>query len=233
MAEDGELVQLYVYDLSGGIARTLSRSLLGQQVDGVWHTAVVVGGVEHFFGGGINVAPAGTTPFGRPVEIVELGRTFLPADVRDALLADLAERYTPESYSLLSFNCNTFSDELAQLLTGARVPAHITGLPQAVLATPFGQMLRPTLAGLEAQLRGMRQTAVAPAAPPAAPPAAAPRAAAPPSEAPAAGEPAAAAPHVAAPAVEAAEHELDAALAETMLSDLDHQLEELDVKEGR
>ena len=36
--------------------------------------------------------------------------------------------YSPaESYSLLSNNCNNFSDELAQLLCGHSIPQHITG----------------------------------------------------------------------------------------------------------
>lgn len=179
--EGSALVQLYVYDLSGGMARTLSPALLGQQIDGVWHTSIVLRGQEYFFGGGINVASAGATPFGRPLEVVDLGRTQLPGDVVEALLIDLSERYTPESYSLLDNNCNNFSDELAQLLTGARVPPHITGLPAAVLATPFGMMLRPLLSGLETQMRGMRQNAVAPqpAAVPPAPPAAGPATAGP------------------------------------------------------
>lgn len=33
----------------------------------------------------------------------------------------------PESYSLLSNNCNNFSDELAELLCGRGIPQHITG----------------------------------------------------------------------------------------------------------
>lgn len=108
------------------------------------------------------MAPAGSTPFGAPVQVVDLGATQLPPDVRDTLLVDLSERYTPESYSLLNNNCNNFSDELAQLLTGRGIPPHITGLPQAVLATPFGQMLRPMLTGLEAQMRSMRSQAFVP-----------------------------------------------------------------------
>jgi hypothetical protein len=47
--------------------------------------------------------------------------------VRSELLADLSERYTPEAYSLFHNNCNTFSNELAELLCGRGVPAHITG----------------------------------------------------------------------------------------------------------
>lgn len=255
-------MQLYVYDLSGGLARSLSVPLLGQQIDGVWHTSVVVSGLEHYFGGGINVAPAGTTPFGQPVQVVDLGRTLLPQDVREALLVDLSERYTPESYSLFDFNCNNFSDELAQLLTGNGIPGHITGLPATVLASPFGQMLRPMLSGLEAQMRAMRQQAYSPhtfdgeastsqeasvdGPSPAAAPAEEPLSAVPSSPpqtqpqlsagrasaAGAAGELGSNGVHEG-PAIVAAERELEAAVAEAAAAELDLTLTELDLKEGR
>lgn len=65
-------------------------------------------------------------PFGRRSE------TEIPAEMRDELLADLSERFRPEDYRLLSHNCNTFSNEFAQLLCGVGIPAHITGLPDEV-----------------------------------------------------------------------------------------------------
>lgn len=43
------------------------------QLEAIYHTSIVVAGVEHFFGGGINVAAAGTTPFGRPIQVLDLG----------------------------------------------------------------------------------------------------------------------------------------------------------------
>lgn len=156
MEEIGELVQLYIYDLSAGLARSLSPSLLGMQIDGIWHTSIVVGGLEYYFGGGINVGRPGETPFGSPVEILDLGNTQIPSDVRESLLIDLSPRFSPEAYSLFDHNCNTFSDEFAQLLTGKGIPSHITSLPRDVLGTPFGQMLRPLLGGMEEQLRSMR-----------------------------------------------------------------------------
>ena len=65
-------VKLYVYDLSNGMARQLSRQLVGRQIDGIWyvrnalnasaeltkllkcrHTSVVVFNLEFFYGQGI------------------------------------------------------------------------------------------------------------------------------------------------------------------------------------
>lgn len=42
MAEDGSPVKLYVYDLSNGMARAMSASLIGTHIDGIWHTSIVV-----------------------------------------------------------------------------------------------------------------------------------------------------------------------------------------------
>lgn len=162
MSETPCKVDLYVYDLSGGLARSMSQSLLGEQIDGVWHTSVVLRGVEYYFGGGINVQVAGTTQFGSPVEILPIGETFLDEATIEHLLYDLSSRYTPESYRLLEFNCNNFSDELCQLLTGKSIPPHITGLPGAVLSTPFGQMIKPLLYNIEQQMKSMRQYSINP-----------------------------------------------------------------------
>lgn len=155
-------VQLYVYDLSGGVARALSPSLLGIQIDAIFHSSICLKGIEHYYGGGINVAPAGTTPFGHPIQVIDLGHTFLEEEIIEGLLVELSSKFTPEAYSLFSNNCNTFSNELSQLLTGNTIPEHITGLPETVLSTPFGQMLRPMLAGLENQMKNMRSQAFTP-----------------------------------------------------------------------
>lgn len=48
-------VELYVYDLSNGLARQMSLQLTGKQLDGIWHTSVVVFGMEVFYGQGISI----------------------------------------------------------------------------------------------------------------------------------------------------------------------------------
>lgn len=50
-----------------------ARALLVWQIEAIYHTSIVVGGMEHYFGGGINVARAGSTPFGQPMEVLDLG----------------------------------------------------------------------------------------------------------------------------------------------------------------
>ncbi|KAL7753535.1 hypothetical protein RI367_001310 [Sorochytrium milnesiophthora] len=140
-----ERVVLYVYDLSQGMARLMSRNLTGRQIDGIWHTSVVVYGREWYFGQGVFNSAPGVTHYGRPVEQIEMGQTSIPKDVYREFLNDIRPRYTAAHYHLLNHNCNTFSNEVCQFLVGKTIPGHITGLPADFLNTPFGQMLRPTI----------------------------------------------------------------------------------------
>ena len=78
MGEGGHQVTLHLYDLSQGMARAMSPALLGRQIDGVWHTGIVVHGQEYYFGGGIQVGYPGGTHFGRPMQVIPMGETHIP-----------------------------------------------------------------------------------------------------------------------------------------------------------
>ncbi|KAJ1970227.1 hypothetical protein IWQ62_000054 [Dispira parvispora] len=149
MSESSHPVQLYVYDLSQGMARSLSPQLVGRVIEGIWHTSVVAFGIEFFYGQGIQrVSPPGTTHHGRPLRQLSLGSTQVPPDVLDAFLTSLSQqRYTAERYHILDHNCNHFSAEVTQFLTGQDIPAYIRDLPQEFMSTPLGQSLLPLLEG--------------------------------------------------------------------------------------
>lgn len=147
-------MQLYVYDLSRGLARQMSQQFLGTHIDAVYHTSIVLDGIEYYYASGIQTCRAGTTHHGKPMEVVKLGRTDLPLDVILEYLESLKEIYTPESYDLFAHNCNNFSNDFSMFLVGKGIPDHITSLPQTVLNTPFGQMLKPQI---EAAMRPITQ----------------------------------------------------------------------------
>ncbi len=46
------LANMVFADLTNGLASVLGPMLLGQPVEGAWHTSIVVGNKEYFFGGG-------------------------------------------------------------------------------------------------------------------------------------------------------------------------------------
>lgn len=51
------------------------------QIEAIYHTSIVVGGVEIYYGGGIQEAVPGRTPYGRPIQVLDLGCAALPAPV--------------------------------------------------------------------------------------------------------------------------------------------------------
>ncbi|KAI9115935.1 hypothetical protein K1719_012865 [Acacia pycnantha] len=153
MAEEGHRVALNVYDLSQGLARQLSSTFLGKSIEAVWHTGIVVYGNEYYFGGGIQYSPAGSTPYGTPLRVVELGVTHVPKDVFETYLDEISPRYTAETYNLLTHNCNNFSNEIAQFLVGTSIPDYILQLPNEVMSSPMGHLILPMIQNLETTLR--------------------------------------------------------------------------------
>ncbi|KAG7014502.1 Desumoylating isopeptidase 1 [Cucurbita argyrosperma subsp. argyrosperma] len=153
MAEEGHKVTLNVYDLSQGLARQLSTAFLGRPIEAIWHTGIVVYGNEYYFGGGIQHDPAGRTPYGKPMRSIDLGTTHIPKDVFEIYLQDISPRYTAETYSLLSHNCNNFSNEVAQFLVGATIPDYILDLPNIVMSSPMGALILPMIQNLETTLK--------------------------------------------------------------------------------
>jgi hypothetical protein len=99
-------VQLYVYDLSNGLARQISLALLGTQIDAVYHTSIVMEGLEYVYDGGIKIIKPGQS-LGPPLQVLDMGTTDLPMDVIDEYIESLKEIYTMEviySQALLGSN---------------------------------------------------------------------------------------------------------------------------------
>ncbi|XP_069358575.1 uncharacterized protein [Maniola hyperantus] len=146
-SEEGVPVDLYIYDLTNGLASLLSPSILGRQVEGVWHTAVVVFEREYFYGGaGVTSCAPGSTQLGAPHRVERLGATFVPFPVFNEYIQGLATTtYTGEAYRLLEHNCNHFSDEVAQFVCGARIPKHILAQPERDLPPPLRLALQAML----------------------------------------------------------------------------------------
>ncbi|KAL2865103.1 bifunctional C97 family peptidase/thioredoxin family protein [Aspergillus lucknowensis] len=147
-------VELYVYDLSQGLARMYSLALTGTQMDAIYHTSLVFNNIEYYFGHGIQTARPGSTHHGQPIERIHMGKSELPFEVIEEYLQSLSSIYTPESYDLFLHNCNNFTQDLAMFLLGKSIPGHIRNLPQTFLSTPLGQMLKPQIEGA---LRGVTQ----------------------------------------------------------------------------
>lgn len=138
-------VHLLVYDLSQGLARQMSMGMLGFQLDAIFHTSIEIDGLEWVYDGNVVAITPGTSHLGQPLQRIHLGKTQLPMDVIQQYLESLREIYTVQAYNLWKHNCNNFSNDFATFLLGTGIPDHILNMPDAVLESPFGRMLMPTL----------------------------------------------------------------------------------------
>ncbi|KXX79032.1 Desumoylating isopeptidase 1 [Madurella mycetomatis] len=147
-------VYLLIYDLSRGLARQMSTTLLGFQLDAIYHTSIRLNGMEYVYDGDVVAIIPGSSHLGQPLQELHLGKTQLPMDVIAEYLDSLREIYTVEAYDLWRHNCNNFSNDFAMFLLGKGIPSYITNMPQTVLDSPFGQMLMPVL---NQQIRANKQ----------------------------------------------------------------------------
>lgn len=138
-------VHLLVYDLSQGLARQMSMGLLGFQLDAIYHTSIELDGLEYVYDGNVVAITPGSSHLGRPLQRLHLGKTDLPMEVIQPYLESLREIYTVQAYDLWKHNCNNFSNDFATFLLGKGIPDHILHMPDAVLQSPMGRMLMPTL----------------------------------------------------------------------------------------
>ncbi|KAI9763295.1 MAG: hypothetical protein M1840_000777 [Geoglossum simile] len=199
-------VQLYVYDLSRGLARQMSAALLGTHIDAVYHTSIVFDGLEYLYGHGIQTCIPGSSHHGRPMEVVTLGKTSLPKDIIWEYLESLKEIYAAETYDLFLHNCNNFTNDFSMFLVGRGIPGHITSLPQTFLNSPLGALLKPTLEN------AMRPITQAPLTPPAVSRAPQAKASAAASASAVTAEPSSSAPHTGAVHIASSLRELDTLL---------------------
>ena len=139
-----------------GMARTMSQGVLGKQIEGVWHTGVVVYGLEYFYGGGIQKCPPQQVvdTFGlRPVQQIELGTTEIDQETFHEFLQTIESKYTMDTYDLFTNNCNSFTDEVSTFLTAKGIPKHIIDLPNEVLRSPMGQTFAPMIQAMNQRMQ--------------------------------------------------------------------------------
>lgn len=92
---------------------------------------------------------------GPPDSVVDVGSTEVTEELFQEYLSSLGESlFRREAYNIFENNCNTFTNEVAQFLTGRKIPSYITDLPSEILSTPFGQALRPFLDPIQIQPHG-------------------------------------------------------------------------------
>ena len=133
-------VELYVYDLSKGLCRVLSPFIFGQSVAQIIHTSVVVHNREYFFSSrGIIACVPGTSVLGVPDSIVAYGvHPVQHQDVKDWIAQGRVTTFAPSNYSLLDFNCVTFTEFFLFHFIRADIPDFIKYQVRNIANTPLG-----------------------------------------------------------------------------------------------
>ena len=152
MNQQNNRVVLYLYDLSNGMARQLSPALLQRQIDGIWHTGITVFCREYYYGGGICSSPPKMTPFGNPIREIELGTTQKNQQEFTQFLESQKMEFSDDKYDLFYHNCNNFTNVCSQFLLDKGIPDFIIDLPQTVLKTPLGSMIKPLVDNMTSQM---------------------------------------------------------------------------------
>jgi hypothetical protein len=156
-------VELLLYDISNGVSKKFSGLLLGKRFEAIYHSAVLVFGSEYWYGGDVfRTEPPNTEIFGPPLEqsvthlmpsiyrpelqVVHLGYTLMTLDeFHSFLYQEMMPKYTRDNYDVMEHNCNCFSNDVVQFLTGKSIPDPVRLLPQLVMKTPTARILRPFL----------------------------------------------------------------------------------------
>ncbi len=151
-------VDLYLYDLSNGMARTMSPLLLGKQIDAIYHSGLVVYGIEYFFGGGIcrgypavrnyyyNKYLYQSTPYGYPIlKLENYGETEVDQELFESYISSIDSEFQPENYNLINHNCNHFTENVCSFLTGKSIPDYVLNQIDGIKDTQLGKAFLPML----------------------------------------------------------------------------------------
>nr|BAN64457.1 hypothetical protein [Babesia bovis] len=137
-------VYMKAYDLSRGIAAQISPTLLGFQLEGLWHTSIVIYGNEYLFGSGISYYPEKQCESITALPVsrrIYLGDTYVTPEVFHSYIDSLKETFSPESYNLLRWNCNHFTNAAAEFLTGKGIDDEYVHMVERIEQSPQGKIL--------------------------------------------------------------------------------------------
>lgn len=150
-------VTLYVYDISQGMAKVMSPMIVGRQVDGIWHTSIVVHDNEYYFQGGTFGDKPKSTPFGMPVKEIALGSTELTKQELDDYVLSVQDQFSEQTYDIFKNNCNHYSNNLAELLTGDQIPSEYLNQAKEFENTQIGAFIKQMNEAMKSQVRSQHQ----------------------------------------------------------------------------
>lgn len=139
-----EDVVVNVYDLSRGVAATVSKCMLEREVAGIWHTGVIVYGTEYFVAGGVKKTIPGQFGKVRKLDVactLRLGKTAIKKHRLDEYVSTIEHQYSSSKYNLLLNNCNHFTNDVLKFLQVNLLPKYISNQVQTLTETASGYLV--------------------------------------------------------------------------------------------
>lgn len=141
----GSEVVLKLYDISRGAAAPFARPM-GLNIEAIWHSGILVHGLEVFFGGGIVRARPDEVEREyqmTPLKIIKLGNTSKTLAELHKWCDDNSRRFSMENYRLIENNCNHFADALAKfLIPGDKgIPDEVVNQHKMIEQHPLGGLV--------------------------------------------------------------------------------------------
>ena len=135
-------VTVYVYDVTKGLCSVVSPLLFGARITSIYHTSVVVHNQEYFFSSkGIVKCDPGSSILESPDTVINYGKYRISRlSVADWVANARISSFTPDKYSLLDYNCVTFTDTFLYFLIRASLPDKIKYQVNSISATPLGSI---------------------------------------------------------------------------------------------
>lgn len=85
------------------------------------------------------------TPYGTPINIIEYGETEIPKEAFEDFLKEIDTKYSFEKYHILENNCNHFTNEICEFLTGRSLPDNVLKQHEQIMDTSLGKFILPML----------------------------------------------------------------------------------------
>eukprot|EP00924_Labyrinthula_sp_SR-Ha-C_P015978 maker-scaffold_4-snap-gene-15.2-mRNA-1 protein AED:0.30 eAED:0.30 QI:178/1/1/1/0.5/0.33/3/143/387 len=136
-AQDEVEFYLNVYDLSYGLADTLSEGVLGSKVEGFWHTSVAVYGFEYYYGYRIEKKKPEDFEqvFGRrPTKSVFVNTTSRSMQEFEHFIssAEMQQQFKTSKYHVFNNNCNHFARAALNFLMSDGMLSEIESGPRDI-----------------------------------------------------------------------------------------------------
>ena len=74
--------------------------------------------------------------------------TEIPKDMFESYLEEINHKYSIDKYDFLHNNCNHFTNEIAEFLTGTPIPDYVVKQHEQISDTPFGKMILGMLSNM-------------------------------------------------------------------------------------